>query len=204
MTRLLLVRHGETGWNERWRYQGQLDVPLSEEGVHQAHRLGRRLAAEPLAALYTSDLARALRTAEIIGAGRGLPISPRPELRELGFGLFEGLTREEAASQYGEEFWRWYGDPYRKRPPGGETFEELTLRVRPLLAEIRELYPEASVLVIAHAGSLKALLYLCLPLRPESYGRLYLHNASLSVLEVSPSRAILRSWNDLCHLREAP
>ena len=99
MLRLILVRHGETEWNAQRRYQGHSDVPLSALGRRQAARAAERLAALKIDAVYTSDLGRALETAEIIAEQRGLEVCAEPRLRELNFGVFEGLTFDEAQAQ---------------------------------------------------------------------------------------------------------
>src|SRR5690242_2691048 len=95
MTRLLLVRHGETDWNADGRLQGQTDRPLSDFGRSQARRLADELAEEKLEAIYASDLARARETAEIVGERVGLPVSLDPDLREKDWGTWEGLTAVE-------------------------------------------------------------------------------------------------------------
>src|SRR5436309_2540758 len=118
-TRVILVRHGETAWNRDQRIQGHLDVPLSERGVRQAERLAAWLADEEFAAVYTSDLARARITAEIL-AGDRAPVVPDPRFREADFGLFQGLTSAEIRVTYPEAYEKWRADAIRHRPPGGE------------------------------------------------------------------------------------
>ena len=96
MLHLMLVRHGETDWNVQRRYQGQSDVSLSELGQRQAVHIAKRIASQNIDVLYASDLKRAMETAMAIVERNNMEILPEPRLRELKFGILEGLTFEEA------------------------------------------------------------------------------------------------------------
>jgi broad specificity phosphatase PhoE len=136
----LLVRHGETDWNADGRLQGQTDRPLSEFGRQQARRLADELAAEDLEAIYSSDLARARETAEIVGARVGLPVMLDRGLREKDWGTWEGLT---AVERDRVEF-------------AGESTEAHQERILRALQRISERHPgDGSVLVVTHGGSMR-------------------------------------------------
>jgi 2,3-bisphosphoglycerate-dependent phosphoglycerate mutase len=140
VTTLLLVRHGETDWNADGRLQGQTDRPLSDFGRRQARKLAEELADEPLEAIYSSDLARARETAEIVGERLGLPVVLDPELREKDWGSWEGLT---AVERDRVEF-------------VGESTEEHQERILRALQRIAERHPGGgSVLVVTHGGSMR-------------------------------------------------
>ena len=141
MTTILLARHGETDWNVQKRWQGHADPPLNERGRAQARDLAARLAETPLDAIYSSDLRRALETAEIVAAGRGLPIGTDPRLREIDVGAWEGLTGDEVAERF----------PDGARPDG-ESLEAFRDRVVGTLSAIGESHDGATVLVVAHGG----------------------------------------------------
>ncbi len=158
MTRLLLVRHGETDWNTEGRLQGHTDRPLSEYGREQARRLAEELDGEELQAVYASDLARARETAEIVGERLGLPVVLDPDLREKNWGSWEGLTPAE-----------------RDRVDFvGESTEQHAGRMLRALRRIAERHPDARVLVVTHGGSMRrvqtAVLGLALPV-VENCGR---------------------------------
>src|SRR5210317_401562 len=103
-TTIILIRHGLTDWNKEGRWQGNEDIPLNDTGIAQAEALGKRLANWPIEALYSSDLKRAAQTAAILGAAVDLqPIHDRC-WRERDVGAFQGLTWEEIAIQYPNEF----------------------------------------------------------------------------------------------------
>lgn len=200
MTRLLLVRHAAAA-SEVGRYWGSTDHPLSEAGREQARRLASRLAGVPLVATYASDLRRAAETAALALGGRDLPIDLRPELRELDFGLCEGLTYTEAVNCYPETRGFWSADDLELVLPSGESLGALVARVDQFLRALRELGREDSVLVVAHAGPLRVLLCRCLGFDPRRNWQFRLDHASLSDLDLQPECAILELLNDTCHLR---
>ena len=119
-TRLFLVRHGATTLSAEDAFAGATDVELSAEGESQAARLGERLAAEPLAAVYCSPMRRTVATARIVaGPGRADPIL-RSGLREMHHGRWERLTRSEVEARFPDEYWAWEADPFRLRPTNGD------------------------------------------------------------------------------------
>jgi broad specificity phosphatase PhoE len=141
VTTLLLVRHGETDWNAERRWQGHTDVPLNARGREQAHALAEELAAEPPDVIYTSDLSRALETAEIVGGMLGLAVVADPDLREIDVGSREGLTAEQVGDC------PWDGEPH----------EAHATRVLRAVGRIAEHHPGRRVLVVAHGGCLRRI-----------------------------------------------
>ena len=127
MTELILVRHGETDWNRDQRWQGHADRPLNETGREQARAIAEELASEQIDAIYTSDLARARETAELIAERAGVPFVLEPQLREIDVGEWQGLTRPEIEERYPEGFRNWHerGHGWER----GETYDELAERV---------------------------------------------------------------------------
>jgi broad specificity phosphatase PhoE len=158
MTRLCLVRHGETDWNLEGRYQGQNDVPLNEKGRAEARTLARELNGTPFSAFYTSDLKRAWETAEILRAFVHMPFTPEPRLREIDQGEWEGQLVEIIKARY-TELWRERTvDPASVRPPGGETVRDVATRVHAALGDIAALHPQGSVLVVSHGLAIATVI----------------------------------------------
>jgi 2,3-bisphosphoglycerate-dependent phosphoglycerate mutase len=143
---IVLVRHGETDWNLERRYQGHLDPPLNAAGRAQSEQLARELAGEAFDAIYSSDLSRALETAEIVGARLGLPVATDPGLREVDLGSWAGLTRAQVLERFGES-----------PTHDGETRREHTGRVVEAVRRIAARHPTGSILVITHGGSIRAI-----------------------------------------------
>jgi 2,3-bisphosphoglycerate-dependent phosphoglycerate mutase len=140
VTTLLLVRHGETDWNADGRLQGHTDRPLSDYGRQQAQQLAEELEGEEIAAIYSSDLARARETAEIVGERLALPVGLDPDLREKDWGTWEGLTSVERDRV---EF-------------VGESTEAHQERMLRALERIAERHPgNGRVLVVTHGGSMR-------------------------------------------------
>jgi broad specificity phosphatase PhoE len=147
---IVLVRHGESTWNREGRWQGHGDPPLSDEGRAQALTVARSLAAMPFDALYSSDLARARETAEIMGKELGLPVQLDARLREVDVGEWSGLTRAEVEERY--------PDGLRRRREGGtgwvdgETYDAMGARVVEALHAIAGAHRDGRVLVVTHGG----------------------------------------------------
>lgn len=157
MTEILLVRHGETLWNQQGRMQGQHDSPLTELGVRQARLLGRRLKDVPFTALYSSDLGRAYRTAQSIADETGHDIVADTRLRERHFGVFEGLTHGEIEVRYPEHYERFASRDPAFAMPGGESARDFHARCLACVQEIALRHAETSVVVVAHGLVLDAL-----------------------------------------------
>lgn len=200
---LYLVRHGETAWNRHNRYQGQSDVPLSEEGRRQAQLLGVRLAAvaraEPFDSLWSSDLRRARETAEVVGEILGLPVRLHPGLREMDFGAWEGLTSAEIEQRFPENLAAYRQDPVHTRPEGGESFAEVQARALATFADILA-RGGRRVVVVAHGAVLKGWLGAQFGWDPAQRNRMLMGNTGLTVVTLREGRARLLTYNDTAHL----
>jgi broad specificity phosphatase PhoE len=139
VTTLLLVRHGETDWNAEGRLQGHTDTPLNELGRRQARTLADEVAGDGIEAVYSSDLARARETAEIVAERLGLAVVLDPDLRERDWGTWEGLTGAE------RERVELVGEPT-------EAHRDRMLRA---LRSIAAGHPGGRVLVVTHGGSMR-------------------------------------------------
>jgi glucosyl-3-phosphoglycerate phosphatase len=151
--RVILLRHGRTAWNAQRRFQGQADQPLDGVGRAQAYEVAAMIAALQPDALVTSDAARATQTAELIGAAVGLEPVIEPRLRERSLGHWEGLTRDEVAERYPDEFADWIaGRDVSRR--GGETREQVAARA---LAAFNELDHAHTAVLVTHSATAMAL-----------------------------------------------
>ncbi len=150
MTTLVLIRHGQTDWNVEGRWQGQADPPLNDTGRAQARRVAEYQSQFGFAALYSSDLRRAMETAQIIGAELGMEVIPEPRLREINLGKWQGMLSADIQAQYPDEFRRWHHEPWGVQPPDGETVHELAARVLEAINEIIACHPKQRVGIVAH------------------------------------------------------
>ncbi len=153
---ILLVRHAESDWNRERRWQGHADPPLSARGREQADELAERLVGEKLAAVYSSDLRRAVETATVVARGHGLDVITDPALREIDVGEWSGLTTAEIEERYPEGFARHVagGDGWDE----GEPHAAMSARVIGAVARIAEAHPGSVVLCVLHGGTIRALL----------------------------------------------
>ena len=199
MSHLFFARHGQSVSNAVRRFQGAQDVPLSELGCRQAAALSRALRGRRLAHVYASPLERARRTAEIVVAELGVPLTLVDDLRELSLGEWEGRTIEEISTLPGNLYTRWVRDPARNLPPGGEPLTAVSERVLRAVGAIAASHPNGDdVLVVSHGGVISAYLAHWLGLPLSAIWRLTVSNGSLS--SVAPPRVL--SVNETAHLRD--
>ena len=179
--RLVLVRHGTTASNEEGRIQGWLDEPLCPQGVAQAEELAEVLSSLPLAAVLSSDLARARRTAGIIAAPHGLAVELDQRLRECRFGEWEGLTRAEIRERFPEDFERWLSKA--SAPTGGETYESVAARMVEAAEDVCRRWPDSVVVMVSHSVSTKMLIGAALGLDTSAARRIAITEAGVSEME---------------------
>ena len=154
---LWLVRHGQTDWNVQRRYQGHTDIPLNSLGREQASELAAELNGSQIAAIYSSDLSRAMETAAILAQHTSTLVTPDRRLREISMGDWEGRTLFEVNQELpGGVDGLAYTEAH-SRAPGGESLAEVAERVRAFADEIAERHPGQIVLVVMHGLSLAAL-----------------------------------------------
>lgn len=159
MTRLYITRHGETLWNTEGRMQGWNDSPLTDLGIKQAEWLRDRIHDIKIDAIYSSPSNRAFKTAEVVRGSREIEIVKHEGLREIGLGVWEGLNQEEIKALNEEQHYNFWNAPHLYVPIAkGETFEDLTNRVAPILKDIVSRHPNENVLIVTHTMTLKAMM----------------------------------------------
>ena len=202
MSRLLLVRHGDTELNSAERYWGRTDVKLSLAGIRQAECLRDRLATEQIDIVYSSDLRRALLTAETIASRHNLQVITCPELREINFGQLEGLTFAQVRQLHPAVTRLWIERSPKLKYPGGESLEGLDKRVSSFACRLEKHTEQETILIVAHSGVLRTLICQLLGMELRQRWQMRLDLASLTVVETYPQQAILCLLNDICHLVE--
>jgi alpha-ribazole phosphatase len=195
-TTVFLLRHGEVVLAETRRFIGHLDAPLSERGERQCQAQAERLRGVKLAAIFASDLSRARRSAEIVGAPHAITPTLVPALREMAMGSWDGLTAAEIKTRDPAAFETWMSRIGEFPFPGGESVPDLLARAWPAFEEIVAAHPGEAIAVVAHGGTNRALLCRALGLPLErllAFGQDY---AALSVLERSPAGWRLARLNE--------
>lgn len=202
MSKLFLVRHGETGMNSSLRYWGRSDVALSNVGLRQAELLRDRLNTEKIDFIYSSHLKRALVTAQVIALKHNLEVIACPELVEIDFGRLEGLTFDEISRLFPEVVRRWMERDPGLIYPGGESLAELDRRVHRFRSRLDRHNDEETILIVAHSGVLRTLLCQILGMEPQQRWQIRLDLASFTIVETYRQNAMLVLLNDVSHLAE--
>jgi len=196
----LLLRHGQTPMSVQKRYAGRTDAPLTDTGVRQAVAAAKRLAPAGIAAIVTSPLQRAVRTAEEVAAATGVPVLADDGFRETDFGAWEGLTFAEVRERWPSEVTRWLADP-DVAPPGGESFAAVSERVTAALHRVLAGREGQTVLIVSHVTPIKMLVAAALLAPSAALYRMHLDVAALCEIDwYADGPSVLRSFNDTAHL----
>jgi alpha-ribazole phosphatase len=180
---IYLLRHGEIEQGEKKRFIGQADFPLNEKGLHQACVWQQKLKAGLFEKIYSSDLNRARQTALIIAGRHQGKVQLLPALREINLGEWEGLPVAEAQACFPAEWQRREKDLVTFRPPGGESFRDLAVRIAPVFNHIVQGL-KGDVLIVAHAGVNRVILCRVLGMDLANLFRLGQDYGSLNLLEL--------------------
>ncbi len=225
VTILYLIRHGETEGADKRRYKGSIDVTLSENGVRQMERVSEYIAeavqmnsniidpkqsSNPpsppflkggkgglLSAVYCSDLSRAIKSAEIIGAPYSLKPIVIPALRERNFGTWEGMSFDEIREKYPDEFDAWAGNPLKFSPMGGESTSEMTKRVIKSFDEIIADHAGENIAVVSHGGVNRIILCRILGIPLENIFRIEQDYGALNIIEYWDQYPVVKLINGI-------
>jgi probable phosphoglycerate mutase len=202
MTEILLIRHGETLWNQQGRMQGQNDSPLTALGLQQARLLARRLKNVRFTALYSSDLGRAHQTARCIADETGHEIVADPGLRERSFGIFEGLTNAEIEKRYPEHYAPFAAREPHFAMPHGESGAQFRARCVETLERIAGRHPDEVVAVVSHGLVLDSMYRTATGMRIEVARGFPLLNCSLNTFRYDGAQWTAVSMCDVAHLAD--
>ena len=203
MTRIFLIRHGETEWNASGRLQGNSNIQLSMVGLHQARLLATHAPFPGADAIYSSDLTRAKMTADILAAKFKLPVQTMPELREASFGDWEGQSIRELAEDLTDGFEKFFTDPELCRPPHGETFADCQNRIVGAIKKIiaaNETHEERRVIVVSHGAAIRLFLCWVLGMPIRKMWSIAQFNMALNVLRVDDGAFTVEMMNSTLHL----
>jgi len=202
VTRLIIVRHGETDWNVEGRYQGQLDSALTSIGRGQAEALAERFSREEFSALYSSDLGRARETAERIAVRTGHRVQLDSRLRERGLGQMQGLIRPEFEAKMPEEYQRFRTGDWDWAPPEGESGRQSVERFQAGLTDLAQKHAGNRIAIVTHGGVLGGFLRIVLGVDPDHPRRFRRFNASWNVFSLDAGRWFVDTWGDISHLEQ--
>jgi phosphoserine phosphatase len=184
MTRLIVIRHGETNWNVEGRYQGQADPRLNQRGLKQACALVDDLRGVGLNVLYSSPLQRASQTALTLALELGVDLRHDRRLMEINQGEWEGRRRSRLEQLYPGLLKKWEADPWSVSPPGGETVSQVQARIHAALDDILAMYAGRCIGLVTHRVPIVLVKMRYQGLGPEALGTLDLPNAYWEVIDI--------------------
>ncbi len=197
---IFLVRHGETAFNRDGQGLGRADLPLTEVGTAQASAVAERLSGCGVTRVISSPLARAFTVAQLVAGRHGISAEPLDALLELDVGETEGLEFSEMRLRFPEFLAEWASDRgWKVRMPGGESIEDLALRLKPLTAELLQ-SEHGDTVVVSHNFVLRTLLCSLLDLELGGFRAFQTDLASVTCLTVRNGRVGVAFSNDTCHL----
>ena len=197
------VRHGQTEWNRVSCFRGRADVPLNETGLVQAEATGMRVAAEwKPAAVYSSPLSRAIKTAEAIAKHFDLPVQIQPGLANIDYGDWQGLTLDEVQDRWPTALHAWYHQPDEAIIPGGETLTQLRSRGMSTVNDLTARHAEQTIVLVGHTVINRIILLGVLGLGNERFWHIKQDTCAINVFEGEKGDFVLVSLNDTCHLHD--
>ncbi|TET48277.1 MAG: histidine phosphatase family protein [Dehalococcoidia bacterium] len=200
MTEIILARHGETEWNVAEVFRGQIDIDLNETGVKQAELLSGYLSTSAIAAVYSSPLKRALKTAEIIAQPHKLKVDVEPDLIDFNFGKWQGLSHQEVKEKYRDLYATWITHPEQVRMPDGEALEDVSKRVIRVRNKVIENH-RGTVVIVGHRVVNKVMICTLLGLDNSHFWKIRQDTCGISIFSYLNEQFILTKHNDTSFLR---
>ncbi len=202
MTEIVLVRHGETESNRMGLFRGRLDVPLNEVGRGQAASVARALKVDPVAAVFTSPLGRAVDTARAIAREHDLDPVIDESFNNIDLGKWQGLEKARVEREEPELWNLWVTDPDRWGVPGAESLAGVRERALRRTVALVPQFADRRIVIVSHRSVLKLLAGALLGMADDYFWKFYLDNAGYSVLGQRGDGFVLLKWNEACHLKE--
>lgn len=201
MTRIFLVRHGQTAWNVGEIFRGRADIPLDETGLKEADLAGDALKDETIHAIYSSPLKRSVQTAEGIAKYHNLPVRPLEAIIDISYGEWEGKENQEVKEKYPELYNLWLTEPHKVRFPGGETLDEVRTRTMSAIEELVNKHIGESIVLVAHRVPNKVISCAVLGLDNSHFWRIKQDTASTNLFIYDNNQWIIVYLNNTFYLK---
>lgn len=204
MTRIILVRHGQTDWNAVERFRGRADIKLNAFGRRQTEATAITLARLEVDAVYTSPLARATETAAGIAKVQTKTALPHQGIIDIDYGAWEGYSPAEVSQAFPELYRMWLESPASVSIPGGEDLNQVSRRAAAAVQEMVEAHRDATLVVVSHKVVNKCLLCSLIGIDLAHFWQLKQSNCGISELAYANGTFKLEHLNDVCHLVDLP
>ena len=197
-----IVRHGQTNWNILGKTQGHGNSDLTAKGIEQATELAESIVNYPIDYIYSSDLGRAVQTAQILGDKLNIKVEETEALREMGFGEWEGLLIDEIKANYANVYATWRNEPHLAQIPGGETLHLIKDRVDSFIQSLNEKYDDKHILLVTHSVTVRVMLLAFLNSGMENIYRIKQDNTALNIVEYRDYGPVVIKMNDTSHIKD--
>ncbi len=199
MVRLILIRHGKTDYSSQSRYCGFTNPPLNNKGIRQSKKLAAKLKDIRIDKVYSSDLIRAYQTAKIIFKNNS--IEKLADLREMNFGLFEGLKYQDIVRKYPTLYRDWVDNPEKVKIPNGEGLKHLNRRVKQRLSFILSQNEGETIVFVSHSGPIRVILCDALNFDLNMFWQIRQEIGALNIIDYAKeSSPVVVKMNDTSHL----
>ena len=197
-----IVRHGQTNWNILGKTQGHGNSDLTAKGIEQAEELAKSMSENyNIDYIFSSDLGRAVQTAEILGNSLNIEVEKTEALREMGFGKWEGLLIDEIKMNYADIYNTWRNEPHLVEIPEGETLHIIKDRVDNFINELNKKYDNKHILLVTHSVTVRVMLLSFLNSGMENIYRIKQDNTALNIVEYRDYGPVIIKMNDTTHIK---
>ena len=197
-----IVRHGQTNWNILGKTQGHGNSDLTIKGIEQATELAESLVKNhQIDYIFSSDLGRAVQTADILGKSLGVEVEKTSALREMGFGKWECLLIDEIKSKYADVYTTWRNEPHLVEIPEGENLHIIKERVDKFINELNVKYDNKNILLVTHSVTVRVMLLSFLNSGMENIYRIKQDNTALNIVEFRNYGPVIIKMNDTTHIK---
>jgi len=202
MTRIILIRHGRTAWNEGAgeRLRGRAEIELDEDGRKQARMTAARVSRLGVAAVYSSPLKRAWDTASMVAGPLGLEVNSLEGIIDIDYGRWQGLSLEEAAADDSRLYTLWLESPQLVTFPQGESLEQVRRRAVDAVEKVVARHPYQTIVLVSHKVVCKVLVCAMLGLDTSHFWRVHQDLCAVSIFEGGENGFTAVTINDTCHL----
>ena len=201
MTKVYVVRHGQTAWNLEEVFRGRMDIPLDETGKKEVHLSGEALKDQTIHAVYSSPLSRSMETAENIAKFHNLPVTPLEAIIDISYGDWEGVSLQKVREKFPELYALWLREPHKVRFPNGETLNEVRLRTLGAIENLVAKHQQETIALVAHRVPNKVICCALLGLDNSHFWRIQQDTASTNLFVYKNEQWIVSFLNDTSYLK---
>jgi broad specificity phosphatase PhoE len=202
MTKVYLVRHGQTAWNLEEVFRGRADIPLDETGKNEVHLAGEALKDETLHAIYSSPLSRSMETAENIAKFQNIPVTPFDSIIDISYGEWEGKSLKEVQEKFPDLYALWLEEPHKVNFPAGESLDEVRSRSMEAVENLVAKHKNENIALVAHRVPNKVICCALLGIDNSNFWRIQQDTASTNLFTYKDGQWIVSFLNDTSYLKD--